>query len=235
MCTAAAPSRRRSLELGEIKAPPAQIPKSNANTSQMQQQPTECQLRHHHRCRRQREEKTISFQSTVAIKLVPTHHEMTDSEFYATYHTPEDYDDIKDGVLTDVKYMRRNAIGGANVRSYRGIEHLRTSMSSKARKLRRQIIVEAVLAEQEFQREQGYQDDVAIAETSSNLSIHSKVQANEKAEGDAKEALALFQSHFSQQANSKGQVVISKRTNLAPTLTPTMDQTFDRRPNAAVA
>ena len=198
----------------------------------MQQHPTstECCRR-----RRQREQMTISFQSTVAIKLIPTHHEMTDSEFYATYHTPEDYDDIKNEMLSDIKYMRRNAIGGANVRSYRGIEHLKTSMSSKARKLRRQMIVEAVLTEQEFQREQGYRNDDAIAEIANNLSIYSKVEANEKAEGDAKEALALFQLSHKQANNIKGQLWESKTISWSPTITPILDQSFDRRPNAAVA
>ena len=205
------------------------------NSSQIhhyQQPTTECSRR-----RRPREQKTISFQSTVAIKLVPTHHEMTDSEFYATYHTPEDYDDIKDEVLTDIKHMRRNAIGGANVRSYRGIEHLKTSMSSKARKLRRQIIVEAVLTEQEFQRVQGYRNDDAIAEIASNLSIYSKVQANERAEGDAKEALALSQLLHKQAKNSKDRLLTTSKTiSLSPTFfTPILDQSFDRRPNAAVA
>ena len=198
--------------------------------SSYRQPTTECCRR-----RRPREQKTISFQSTVAIKLVPTHHEMTDSEFYATYHTPEDYDDIKDEVLSDIKDMRRNAIGGANVRSYRGIEHLKTSMTNKARKLRRQIIVEAVLTEQEFQREQGYRNDDAVAEIASNLSIYSKVEANEKAEEDAKEALALSQLSHKKANNSKDRLLTSKTISLSTTFTPILDHSFDRRPNAAVA
>ena len=93
--------------------------------------------------------KSVSFGSNVAVRLIPTHHELTPTQFAATYYTPSDLEVAKSDGLSDVRMLR---LGGVPENDscgpcYRGIEHHASRQTKIDRVQRRRAYVDAVLAE----------------------------------------------------------------------------------------
>ena len=94
--------------------------------------------------------KSATFDSQVAVRLIPTHHELTPTQFSATYFTPSDLEVAKSDGLSDVRMLR---LGGVPENDscgpcYRGIEHHACRQTKIVRAQRRRAYVDAVLAEQ---------------------------------------------------------------------------------------
>ena len=94
--------------------------------------------------------KSVNFGNQVAVRLIPTHHELTPTQFSATYYTPSDLEVAKSDGLSDVRMLR---LGGVPENDscgpcYRGIEHQASRQTKIDRVERRRAYVDAVLAEQ---------------------------------------------------------------------------------------
>ena len=94
--------------------------------------------------------KSVKFGSQVAVRLIPTHHELTPTQFSATYYTPSDLEVAKSDGLSDVRMLR---LGGVPENDscgpcYRGIEHHASRQTKIDRVQRRRAYIDAVLAEQ---------------------------------------------------------------------------------------
>ena len=119
----------------------------------------------------------VTFGSSVAVRLIPTHHELTPKQYDATYYTPADLENSRNEGLDDIRSLRSeepeaSAENDFNGPCYRGIEHLVTRQAKLDRTERRRAYVDAVLIEQYQQvTSNGYanvNDLAAIARTKSH-------------------------------------------------------------------
>ena len=135
--------------------------------------------------------KAVSFGSTVAVRLIPTHHELTQAQYVATYYTVADLEDARNEGLDDIRALRSNEVEEASSQNdftgpcYRGIEHLATRRSKADRTERRRAYVHAVLIEQYRQvANNGYADMNDLATAAKTKSHNDKIVARSKGMAD---------------------------------------------------
>ena len=160
--------------------------------------------------------KSVSFGSQVSVRLIPTHHELTATQFAATYHTPSDLDVAKSDGLSDVRMLR---LGGVPENDscgpcYRGIEHQASRQSKVCRIERRRAYVDAVLAEQYRQ--------TALSGYVANINDLEAV-AKARSENDKISALSRGRADESVMVGIVGKAVVDRARALAqrnPATTP---------------
>lgn len=185
---------------------------SSASTFNSNKQPSHAA---HHGMRRKR---SLSFCGTVAVKLIPTLNEMTDAEYFGVYYTDVEFQALRRSTMDDVMEMRdlcsllnQNVGDDAEQQQQtmaflcktaasspvadsshtfcsRGIEHFCSAETNQRRRQTRRSYVRAILAEQDLQHSEGYQDPAALSRVASNLSATSRVEAIRKGGADAIEA-----------------------------------------------
>ena len=132
----------------------------------------------------------VTFGSSVAVRLIPTHHELTPKQYEATYYTPADLENSRNEGLDDIRSLRSDepeasAENDFNGPCYRGIEHLVTRQSKLDRTARRRAYVDAVLIEQYQQvTNNGYADVNDLAAIARTKSHNDKAVARRKGVAD---------------------------------------------------
>ena len=134
--------------------------------------------------------KAVTFGATVAVRLIPTHQELTHSQYIATYYTAADLETARTEGLDDIRALRAEEPEAATQNDfagpcYRGIEHLVSRESKLDRTERRRAYVHAVLIEQYRQvANNGYADINDLATVAKTKSHNDKIVARSKGMAD---------------------------------------------------
>ena len=151
--------------------------------------------------------RSLTFNKSVSVKLIPTLWEMPDAEYCDVYYTDVEFQAMRESTMDDVRELRHlHSLQGSSNNNdpsaffskaassasddfcHRGIEHLRSVETNQHRRQTRRTYVHAVLAEQDVQCASGYHDPAALGRVASNLAAPSRVEAIRKGSADATEA-----------------------------------------------
>ena len=141
---------------------------------------------------------------------------------------------MQEEILTAVKTLRKGlkqSNVNPNETTFRGIEHMKSSASIKARKTRKRTIVDSVLEEQYRQSTtSGRCDPRSLFKISCELSLYDRAVAMEKAKSDANFVLSLRRRmsdkmkqesrQGSFQSSSKAEQLQSKKSDVHSLMTP---------------
>ena len=158
--------------------------------------------------------KTVTFGSQVAVRLIPTHQELTPTQFAATYYTPSDLDEAKSDGLSDVRMLRLGSVpeNDSCGPCYRGIEHQASRQHKLDRMERRRAYVDAVLVEQYRQ--------VALNGYVANINDLAAA-AKARSEDDRISALSRGKADEAAMVGIVGRAVVDRARALAQRPTPT--------------
>ena len=128
--------------------------------------------------------KKVAFVETTTIYEVPSLRSYTDTEMTKCWFTPQDNLRIQKDIKRTAKYMRRgnddSALDGICTR---GLEHMRNISVYQELACEKDLLIEAVLAEQSSKHKTNASAIVAI--TSSKMSKRARDRAIKKADLDA--------------------------------------------------
>ena len=168
--------------------------------------------------------KSVTFGSQVAVRLIPTHQELTPTQFSATYYTPSDLDEAKSDGLSDVRMLRLGSVpeNDSCGPCYRGIEHQASRQHKLDRMERRRAYVDAVLVEQYRQ--------VALNGYVANINDLAAVAAA-KSKNDKITALGRGRADETAMVGIVGRAVVDRARALAQRPIPTQTQALAHRYN----
>lgn len=132
--------------------------------------------------------KSVHFAPVVEFYFVSSLSQMTDEDIGVIWYSPEEEDEIQNGLIRDIKLMRScNSVGRSNVDDSfcRGIEHMRSTATFELHRTNRTSVVEAVLKEQKRQKVSGSLDVEKFLEASAFHSCQSRDSALSKGASDA--------------------------------------------------
>jgi len=191
------------------------------------------------------------FDPNARIYLVPTISELTPEERDRIWITPQDEEESRDSVVSNVVVMRNfikegyspgeiltNGLDDDNSTiCFRGLEHMITAGHSKKKKIRRRLVTNAVLDEQDRQDSVGIKDDVLLAEASSDASAYARRMALDLAARDARYIVncvrPTMRRSCSSATNSSSSRADRRSRQQRPTSRPTASSGKYSRPQAS--
>lgn len=138
-----------------------------------------------------KEMKSVEFADNVAIRSVPTRHEYTPEEKRACWFSEEEYSQISQSCLKQIRRMELGEAFKGKKYCGRGLEqHMR--IGSTIRKRNRSEAVAVVLDEKERQNRAGLCNDESIARLYKGISSSSQLWANLMGKRDQRAAEELY-------------------------------------------
>ena len=138
--------------------------------------------------------KSVSFDYQVRVRKALHINDFSEQEIQATWLSRDDLMRIRQEIDFTVDLIEKGADIDEETYSRRGLE-FRTRLGAHMRLENKECARDAVLSEQEFQKDEGYSDDEELATVYSETSYRCQVAAHMLALADLKTVRDLARSH----------------------------------------